>query len=283
MHTHGSAGPSGLDSIAWRRLCSSFRSVSHDLCSALAAVGRRLCSSLVNSESISVFVACCLIPLNKCPGVRPIGVGEVPRRNIAKAIIRTIRKDVEEAAGPLQVCAGQDGGCEAVVHAMLSIFQDSNTEGCLLVDASNAFNSLNRKAALHNVSVLGPPLSPILINTYRAPVRMIVVGSGEISSTEGTTQGNPLAMAMYALAIVPLIHKLRNNSPEVKQVWYADDATGAGSCEGLRQWWDQIERLGPTFGYHPNAVKTYLITKEEHENKAKALFADTDVHITING
>ena len=242
-----------------------------------------LCSSLVNSESISAFVACRLIPLNKCPGVRPIGLGEVPRRNIAKAILRTIRKDVEEGAGPLQVCAGQDGGCEAAVHAMRSIFQDSNTERCLLVDASNAFNSLNRKAALHNVSVLGPPLSPILINTYRAPVRMIVVGSGEISSTEGTTQGDPLAMAMYALAIVPLIHKLRNNSPEVKQVWYADDATGAGSCEGLRQWWDQIERLGLTFGYHPNAVKTYLIIKEEHENKAKALFADTDVHITING
>ena len=112
---------------------------------------------------------------------------------------------------------------------------------------------------------------------------MIVVGSGEIASTEGTTQGDPLAMAMYAIAIVPLIHKLRNNSPDVKQVWFADDATSAGTCESLRQWWDQIEHLGPTFGYHPNSTKTYLIVKEEHENKAKALFADTDVHITTNG
>ena len=201
MHSHGSAGPSGLDSFAWRRLCSSFGSESHDLCSALAAVGRRLCSSLVNPDSISAFVACRLIPLDKCPGVRPIGVGEVPRRIIAKAILRTIGKVVEDAAGPLQVCAGQDGGCEAAVHAMRSIFQDADTEGCLLVDASNAFNSLNRKAALHNVSILCPPLSSVLINTYRAPVRMVVVGSGEISSTEGTTQGDPLAMAMYALAI----------------------------------------------------------------------------------
>ena len=115
-------------------------------------------------------------------------------------------------------------------------------------------------------------------------MRMIVAGSGEISSTEGTTQGDPLAMAMYALAVVPLIHKLRNNSLDVKQVWFADDATGAGSCENLRQWWDQIDHLGPTyFGYHPNGAKTYLIVKEEHEKKAKARFADTDVHITING
>ena len=283
MHTQGSAGPSGLDSFAWKRLCCSFGSASHDLCSALAAVGRRLCSSLVNPESISALVACRLIPLDKCPGVRPIGVGEVPRRIIAKAILRTIGKDIEEAAGPLQVCAGQDGGCEAAVHAMRAIFQDADTEGCLLVDASNAFNSLNRRAALHNVSVLCPLLSPVLINTYRAPVRMIVAGSGEISSTEGTTQGDPLAMAMYALATVPLIHLLSNNSPDVKQAWYADDATGAGSCEKLRHWWDEIVHLGPAYGYHPNSSKTYLIVKEEHESKAKELFADTDVHITING
>ena len=42
-------------------------------------------------------------------------------------------------------------------------------------------------------------------------------------------------------------------------------------------------RLGPAYGYHPNSSKTYLIVKEEHESKAKELFADTDVHITING
>ena len=161
-----------------------------------------LCSSLVNPESISAFVACHLIPLDKCPGVRLIGVGEVLRRIIAKAVLRTIGKDIEEAAGPLQVCAGQDGGCEAAVHAMRIIFQDADTESCLLVDASNAFNSLNRRAALHNVSVLCPPFSPfspVLINTYRAPLRIIFAGSGEISSTEGNTQGDPLAMADDAL------------------------------------------------------------------------------------
>jgi len=50
-------------------------------------------------------------------------------------------------------------------------------------------------------------------------------------------------MAMYALAILPLIHKLKNISPDVKQVRYADDATGAGTCEGLRQWRKHVELL----------------------------------------
>ena len=126
--------------------------------------------------------------------MRPIGVSEVPRRIIAKAVLRVIGRDIEEAAGPLQVCAGQDGGCEAAVHAMTEIFKNPESEAVLLVDATNAFNSLNRLAALHNITVSCPSL---LVNTYRAPIRMIIPGNGEIASTEGTTQGDPLAMAMY--------------------------------------------------------------------------------------
>ena len=42
-------------------------------------MGRRIATTAVNPEGLSAFVACRLIPLDKCPGVRPIGVGEVPR------------------------------------------------------------------------------------------------------------------------------------------------------------------------------------------------------------
>ena len=206
LHTNGAAGLSGLDAYVWRRLCSSFGSASHNLCSALAAVGHRICTTLVHPEGLSAFVACRLIPLDKCPGVRPIGVGEVPRRILAKAVLRIVGRDVEEAAGPLQVCAGQDGGCEAAVHAMRRIFHHPDTEGVLLVDATNAFNTINRQAALQRISIICSSIAQILINTYRTPVRMVIVGSGEIASTEGTTQGDPLAMAMYALAVTPLIH-----------------------------------------------------------------------------
>ncbi len=65
MHTHGAAGPSGLDAYAWRRICSSFKSASNSLCTALANVGRRIATTNVNPEGLSAFVACRLIPLNK--------------------------------------------------------------------------------------------------------------------------------------------------------------------------------------------------------------------------
>ena len=100
---------------------------------------------------------------------------------------------------------------------------------------------------------------------------------------EGTTQGDPLAMALYALAISPLIDQLRARCPAVHQAWYADDATGASTCRKLRQWWNELSTSGPSFGYYPNASKTYLVVKETHEASAKQTFAGTDVHITTHG
>ena len=41
-------------------------------------------------------------------------------------------------------------------------------------------------------------------------------------------------MDMYALAVKPLIGKLKLNSTNVKQIWHADNAIGAGTCENLK-------------------------------------------------
>lgn len=283
LHTQGAAGLSGLDAFAWRRLCSSYKSASCDLCHALAAAGHRICTSNIHPADLSAFVACRLIPLDKCPGVRPIGVGEVPRRIIAKAVLSLFRLDIQDAAGPLQVCAGQEGGCEAAIHAMRQVFADQDVHGALLVDASNAFNTINRHAALHNIKSICQPLYQILLNTYRAPIRCIICGDGEITSSEGTTQGDPLAMAMYALAVKPLINKLQMDAPSIKQVWYADDATGAGTCDDLKSFWDSLQKHGTGYGYHPNAAKTHLVVKDEHAEKARELFAGTGVNITTGG
>ena len=99
LKTNGSAGPSGVDSAGWRRLCSSFQYASKELCSALAAVARRICTSYVDPNSLKAFVASRLIALNKCPGIRPIGVGKVVRRIIGKAILTVISEDIQTAAG----------------------------------------------------------------------------------------------------------------------------------------------------------------------------------------
>ena len=86
---------------------------------------------------------------------------------------------------------------------------------------------------LHNISVLCPSFSTILRNTYGTPIRLFVTSEGKLASTEETTQGDPLAMAMYALAITPLINSLRRHHPDVSQAWFADDATTVGQLTPL--------------------------------------------------
>ena len=137
----------------WRRFCLLFKTASTELCNALAWVARRLCTSPVPPESRSAFVACRLIPLDKNPGIRPIGIGEVPRRIIAKSVLRVVREDIQEAAGPLQTCAGYEAGCEAAVHALNQMMESEETEALLLVDATNAFNTLNRQASSINTAI----------------------------------------------------------------------------------------------------------------------------------
>ena len=61
-----------------------------------------------------------------------------------------------------------------------------------------------------------------------------------------TTQGDPLAMAMYSVSVTPLIASLQD--PRVKQVWFADDATPGGTLRGLRSWWSGLRDLGSFYG-----------------------------------
>ena len=166
--------------------------------------------------------------------MRPIGVTEVLRQIVGKAIMSVVGRDIQRAVGLQQLCAGQEAGCEAAVHTMHTIFADEETEGVLLVDASNAFNSLNRAVALRNIRQICPSIATVLINTYRADAELFIEGT-TIYSQEGTTQGDPLAMAFYALATVPL-SKACKIEQLAGEVWFADDATGGGRIDDLRRW-----------------------------------------------
>ena len=188
---------------------------------SLALTAKRLCTTPTDPRCVSPLLACRLIALDKNPGVRPIGIGETPRRIIAKALLAVTRNDILETVGSSQLCAGQIAGAESAVHAVRECFQLEETEAVLLVNASNAFNSLNRNVALHNIQFECPAISTFLINTYREPTELFIDGE-VIYSQEGTTQGDPMAMPMYAVATLPLIKRLPKSTT---QVWYADDAS----------------------------------------------------------
>ena len=83
--------------------------------------------------------------------------------------------------------------------------------------------------------------------------RHLLLAGTTIFSEEGTTQGDPLAMPMFALGVLPLIDCI---SGDLMQVWYADDATACGSLSEIRLWWDKLLQSGPI--YFPNPSKTCI-------------------------
>ena len=58
---------------------------------------------------------------------------------------------------------------------------------------------------------------------------------------EGTTQCEPAAMLIYAIAIIPLILMLveirMQDNNHTKTAAYADDLTVAGPIDQIRIWW----------------------------------------------
>ena len=232
---------------------------------------------------MEAYIASRLIPLDKNPGLRPIGVGEVLRRIIGKAVAWSLSMKIKEAAGPLQTCAGHGAGAEAAIHAMRKIYEDDATDAVLLIDAENAFNSMNRQVALHNIHVICPSIAAYITNTYRNSSRLVIAGGAELTSQEGTTQGDPLAMPWYSMNTTTLINFLRNREHVVKQVWLADDAAVGGRLEGLFNWYETLIMEGKKYGYYVNKKKCWLIVKsEELAKEAQNMFGES-VNITTAG
>ena len=147
LRTKGAGGPSNVDANGFQRILASksFKKSAPNLCDALATTTRRFCTEYIDPATIEPILASRLIPLDKGNGdIRPIGVVEVIRRIIGKCVTKVVKQDILESSGSLQVFAGHKSGSAAAVHTMNSLFQYKEIDAVLVVDASNAFNSLNR-------------------------------------------------------------------------------------------------------------------------------------------
>ena len=158
--TNGGSGLSGLDADGQRQVLTT-NSTGTDLLKSVADFIKQFRSKKINSEnkSLEALIACRLIPLNKNPGLRPIGVGEVLRRIAGKVLMKILKKDAMHAAGSLQIFAGQENRAEAAIRAMYDIYNNEHSEAVLLVDAKNAFNSIDRNVIIHNIFVVCPAIS----------------------------------------------------------------------------------------------------------------------------
>ena len=284
----GSGGPTLIDSDVWKHilLSKAYGNASSQLCQAIADMTKRLSIESINPACLKEFTACRLVPLDKNPGVRPVGIGEVLRRISGKLVVRTLKLDIQQSGGLIQTCTGLDSGLEATIHSATEAFE--NGEAILLVDADNAFNNLNRKVTISNMQYQCPAFYQYLTNTYQESARLFINNArGErVLSEEGCMQGDTCAMAMYALGTRKLIDKLADEIDDTTiQTWYADDSGAVGEMVKLRRWWDALNENGPKYGYFPKATKTVLVVKDDDKilMKAQEIFAGTGIKIITEG
>ena len=69
----------------------------------------------------------------------------------------------------------------------------------------------------------------------------------------------------------------------MKQYWFADDASGAGSITEIMTPLDTLSTLGPDFGYFPNDRKCWIIAKPTKEESVREAFKGTSINVTVHG
>ena len=86
--TKGAGGSSQLDAEQYHRLLTSnkYKIENKELRVQLATLARLLATEYLDPNTLEAFVACRLIPLDKNPGVRPIGISQVTRRIVGNVL-----------------------------------------------------------------------------------------------------------------------------------------------------------------------------------------------------
>ena len=109
-----------------------------------------------------------------------------------------------------------------------------------------------------------PGLQPIGIGEV---LRRRGKGANKIRFCEGATQGNPIAIVVYTIAIVSMILMIVDIASKIddstETAAYVDDVTAAGKVIQLKNCCKTLCMLGTKFGNCPEASKSWLIVKKK--------------------
>jgi hypothetical protein len=266
----GAAGPSAQSTDLLQSLCRLKSSAGRELREAVADVTRMIAEEELPPGCLAALTKSRLVALGKKDGsLRSVGIGEALRRLVCKAIARVAKQDIQDACGPLQLCCGWSAGCDAAAQALQEMWEEPGTEVVLMVDARNAFNEMCRAEALRTADRRCPAVATAFRNIYGHPSDLCLDG---LQSVEGSTQGCPLGMAMFAVASIPLIEGSETDG--VRQCWEADDSACAGSVQAAKRWFDALMSIGPRYGYHIKLSKTVALVKPGHEAAFRDAFGE---------
>ena len=153
----------------------------------------------------------------------------------------------------------------------------SDQKWTLLLDFSNAFNSISRQVMFEEIHLRVPSLSAWMESCYSCQP-ILHLGQDTILSCCGIQQGDPLGPLGFALTLHPIFERIREEVPGLAlNSWYLDDGTLVGSPDKLSAALNIIERDGPAVGLNLNRSKSLLFVPKEEDASISPLPLDIPV------
>ncbi|KAL2608123.1 hypothetical protein R1flu_026696 [Riccia fluitans] len=232
-------GPSGMvfellrDCFILEDLASGF-DLLFDLCTHIA-LGR------VSASTAYLLGASHLLTLEKpSGGVRPIAVGEVLYRLVARTLGFQFWETLADHFSPLQFVVATRGGCETIIHGLRATLDLHPDWVVLQVDIQNAFNTVSREALfLELCTAIGSlyQLFPFVRSFYAHHLPLYFShcpGEDEVtvlSSESGIHQGDPLGGALFALAHLRAFRTVASEHPLYMFPSFVDNTHIVGPLE----------------------------------------------------
>eukprot|EP00957_Ditylum_brightwellii_P103222 7867448-Ditylum_brightwellii.AAC.1 len=108
-----------------------------------------------------------------------------------------------------------------------------------------------------------------VFNCYRHWAQLVIQQPGAdpviLHSREGVTQGDPLSMVVYGVALLPLTEITRAADKGVLAPFYANDMALDGPADRNAQLLGIRVKHGPNFGYFPEPEKSIHVCDDAEE------------------
>lgn len=272
-----SGGMDGLRPQHLKDLISESNGNAGSIClTSLTKFCNFVLSCEIDKNFSPLFFGASLCALNKSGGgIRPIAVGCVLRRLIAKLACNSIREEMGQYFRPKQFGFGTKKGCEEIVHATRSFLdQEESVDKCVLkIDYSNAFNSVNRDFMLRAVKQKSPGIFNFVWQAYFTPSKLFFCGN-EILSISGCQQGDPLGPFLFCLCIHAIVTSLKSELV----AFYLDDGIIGGMPDQVLHDFKVIVSESAKIGLTVNFSKCELYCSksgiDEKQNKILTSFPE---------
>ena len=264
--TASAPGPSGLRADHLRDCITSVSPpAAAQLLNAVTALCNRCLAGDLPECFADLFLSARLLPFKKKDdGVRPIAVGEVLRRLVAKVAFRQILPKAQEILPPpTQLGVGVKDAVAHVAHAVRcahDLCVADTASGILQIDVSNAFNCISRTAILDRVWADFPTIGK-WAEFSLCHAGLLLTASSSVTSTNGVQQGDPLGPFLFSLGIHRIITQLKQKYGSTIQLWYLDDGVIAGKLHDLELFFNELATEFRSIGLMLNRLKCKLFTK----------------------